>query len=80
VGGYVIDTPGVRQYTLWEVDPAALGRRFPEMAALEDGCRFANCTHSHEPECAVKAGVAAGRVDARRHASYLRILEGLDEE
>lgn len=79
-GGYVIDTPGVRQYTLWEVDPATLDRHFPEIAALEDGCRFANCIHSHEPGCAVKAGVATGQVAARRYASYLRILEGLDEE
>lgn len=79
-GGFVIDTPGIRAYTLWEVDPDDLDRHFPEIHAHRGACRFANCTHSHEPECAVKAAVAAGRIEARRFASYLRILSGLDEE
>jgi ribosome biogenesis GTPase len=78
-GGYVIDTPGIREYTLWEVDPTALDRHFPEIDALKGGCRFANCTHSHEPDCAVKAASAAGKLDRRRYESYLRILGGLDE-
>jgi ribosome biogenesis GTPase len=79
-GGYVIDTPGIRKYTLWEVDPRGLDRHFPEIDALRGQCRFANCTHSHEPGCAVRDAVDAGTIDRRRHASYLRILEGLDEE
>jgi ribosome biogenesis GTPase len=79
-GGYVIDTPGIRKYTLWEIDPQELDRHFPEIAELRGGCRFANCSHSHEPDCAVKDAVAAGKIDRRRHLSYLRILEGLDEE
>jgi ribosome biogenesis GTPase len=79
-GGYVIDTPGIREYTLWEVDPAALDRHFPEIDALRSGCRFANCTHSHEPDCAVKAASESGKIDPRRYESYLRILSGLDEE
>lgn len=79
-GGYVIDTPGIRKYTLWEVDPLELDQHFPEMASLREDCRFANCTHSHEPDCAVKAAVDDGRIDRRRHQSYVRILEGLDEE
>jgi len=79
-GGYVIDTPGIREYTLWEVDPVDLDRHFPEINVIKKGCRFANCTHSHEPDCAVKAASTAGKMDRRRYESYLRILEGLDEE
>jgi ribosome biogenesis GTPase len=79
-GGFVIDTPGIRAYTLWEVDPNDLDRHFPEIHAERGGCRFANCTHSHEPECAVKEAVAAGRIEERRFASYLRLLSGLEEE
>lgn len=79
-GGFVIDTPGIRAYTLWEMDPSDLDRHFPEIHAERGGCRFANCSHSHEPECAVKVAVAAGRIEERRLASYLRILSGLEEE
>jgi ribosome biogenesis GTPase len=79
-GGFVIDTPGIRAYTLWEMDPLELDRHFPEMFALCSRCRFANCTHSHEPGCAVKEAVAAGTISSRRYTSYCRILDGLDEE
>jgi ribosome biogenesis GTPase len=79
-GGFVIDTPGIRAYTLWEVDPGDLDRHFPEIHVQRGGCRFANCTHSHEPECAVKEAVAAGKIEARRYASYRRILAGLEDE
>jgi ribosome biogenesis GTPase len=79
-GGFVIDTPGIRSYTLWEVDPEGLDRHFPEIQAQRGGCRFGNCTHSHEPDCAVKDAVAAGKIEERRYTSYLRILSGLDEE
>ncbi len=79
-GGFVIDTPGIRSYTLWETEPGDLDRHFPEIYAQRGGCRFANCTHSHEPECAVKEAVAAGKIEGRRFASYLRLLAGLEEE
>ncbi len=79
-GGFVIDTPGIRAYTLWETDPLELDRHFPEMFALRSRCRFANCTHSHEPDCAVKEAVTAGIISSRRYTSYCRILDGLDEE
>ncbi len=79
-GGYVIDTPGIREYTLWEVDPATLARHFPELNGLDSRCRFTNCTHSHEPDCAVKVAVESGTIDRRRYESYLRILGGLEEE
>lgn len=79
-GGYVIDTPGIREYTLWEVDSEVLDRHFPDVNALRTGCRFTNCTHSHEPDCAVKAGAATGAIDPRRYESYLRILGGLEDD
>lgn len=79
-GGYVIDTPGIREYTLWEVDSEVLDRHFPDVSALRTQCRFTNCTHSHEPDCAVKAGAATGAIDPRRYESYLRILGGLEDD
>ncbi len=80
VGGFVIDTPGIRAYTLWDVDPLHLDRHFPEFGPHRAGCRFADCTHSHEPDCAVKEAAASGAIDSRRYESYTRILAGLDAE
>lgn len=74
-GGYVIDTPGIREYTLWEIGPAALDRNFPELDAFREGCHFADCTHSHEPGCAVKAAAESGEIAARRYRSYLLMLD-----
>ncbi len=79
-GGYVIDTPGIRAYTLWEVEAKDVARHFPEIRAAEPGCRFSDCSHLHEPDCAVQAAAAEGRIDPRRYASYRRICDGIDEE
>jgi ribosome biogenesis GTPase / thiamine phosphate phosphatase len=79
-GGYVVDTPGIREYTLWELVPEDLDQHFPEIAAAAAGCRFRNCAHQQEPDCAVKDAVAAGRIPARRFSSYGRIRSGLDED
>jgi ribosome biogenesis GTPase len=79
-GGYVIDTPGIREYTLWELDPSDLDSHFPEIARFAAECRFSNCAHRHEPGCAVKAAAADGRIPARRFASYTRIRNGLEDE
>ncbi|HEV2149511.1 MAG TPA: ribosome small subunit-dependent GTPase A [Longimicrobiaceae bacterium] len=80
-GGYVADTPGLREVGLWEVDPEELDGHFPEMRPYLGTCRYGNsCTHSHEPGCAVRAAVEAGEVDPGRYESYLRILKGEDEE
>ena len=79
-GGYVIDTPGIRAYTLWEVEAEDLARHFPEIRAAEPGCRFTDCSHLHEPDCAVQAAAAEGRIDPRRYASYRRIHDGIDDE
>ena len=76
-GGYLVDTPGIRAFGLWNMEPADVGYWFPEMRARMPDCRFHNCLHEKEPGCAVKAAVEAGEIVAWRHASYLRILEGL---
>lgn len=74
-GGWLIDTPGLRTFGLPEQDPPEIGAAFPEVRAARDGCRFGpGCTHAHEPDCAVKEAVRAGRFDPRRYRSYLRLI------
>ena len=75
VGGYVVDTPGMREVGAWGIAPDELGACFPEFRPLLDQCRFDNCRHKAEPGCAVRAAVDAGRVDPDRLLSYERILE-----
>ncbi len=72
-GAVVIDTPGIREFGLWEVSSSDLRACYPEFAAYR--CAFSDCTHTHEPHCAVKAAVAAGEIPNVRYASYIRLLE-----
>ena len=74
-GGAVIDTPGIKGFGLIDIADAELARYFPEMMRLAPDCRFYNCTHTHEPGCAVAAAVAAGEVSAARYESYLKMLD-----
>jgi ribosome biogenesis GTPase len=74
-GTYVIDTPGIRSLGLWQVDAASLRFYFPEFERFEAECHFRDCSHSHEPRCAVKAAVESGEIPRVRHASYLRMLD-----
>jgi len=74
-GGYVIDTPGIRDYTIWSVDPLAIAQHLPEFAPFRGACRFSNCTHSHEPDCQVRAALDRGAIDPRRYGSYLTMLD-----
>jgi ribosome biogenesis GTPase len=75
-GGYVADTPGLRELGLWRIDPDELPDCFPEFADLIGTCRFArSCSHTHEPGCAVRSAVEAGAVDAGRYASYVTLRE-----
>jgi ribosome biogenesis GTPase / thiamine phosphate phosphatase len=69
-GGLLIDTPGLRELQLWDTGDG-LGAAFDDVEALAPQCRFRDCRHDMEPGCAVKAAVADGRLDARRHESYL---------
>ena len=77
-GGYVADTPGLRELGLWGIEKDELREYFPEFRPLRDDCRFDNCTHTHEPGCAVLAAVERGDVGAARYESYVAMLE--DEE
>ena len=74
-GGRVIDTPGIKGFGLIDIDDAELWHYFPEMLSRGSGCRFYNCTHTHEPGCAVAAAVEAGEIAESRYMSYLKIME-----
>jgi ribosome biogenesis GTPase / thiamine phosphate phosphatase len=77
--GYVIDTPGLREIGMWSLPAEELGRCFPEIRAVQDDCRFADCRHVAEPDCAVIAAVRGGTIDPDRYDSYVRLLTELDE-
>jgi ribosome biogenesis GTPase len=78
VGGYVVDTPGMRELGTWGIAPDELAACFPDFRPLLDQCRFDNCRHKSEPGCAVRAAAAAGLVDPDRLLSYERILEEIN--
>lgn len=72
-GGYIIDTPGIREFGLVEFQKAEIAERFPEFRRYQHQCRFNNCTHIHEPGCAVKEAIEVGKIAMSRYESYLRI-------
>ncbi|MBI3946985.1 MAG: ribosome small subunit-dependent GTPase A [Armatimonadetes bacterium] len=75
-GGFVVDTPGVREFGLWEVPASEVASLFREMRPYLGGCRFgAGCAHLREPGCAVRDAVAAGEITSRRYESYRRMRE-----
>lgn len=78
-GGQIIDTPGVREFGLVDISKQELSHFFPEMRVLINDCQFNNCMHINEPGCAVKAAVNAGTVSVDRYASYLFILDTMEE-
>ncbi len=78
-GGFIIDTPGIKGFGLIEMEREELSHYFPEMLRLLDNCRFAPCTHTHEPDCAVKRGVEQGEITEERYVSYLSMLEEEDK-
>ncbi len=78
-GGYVADSPGVREFGLWGVEDMKLAGYFPEFREYLGACRFPDCSHSHEPDCAVLEALSQGLIDAGRHESYLRILGEIRE-
>lgn len=75
-GAKIVDTPGIKEFGMVQFQKDELSRYFPEMQALISECRFNNCTHEHEPGCAVKKAVEEGRVSPLRYKSYLNILHG----
>ena len=77
--GYIIDTPGIKGFGLIDIESRELCRYFPEMMRLAPNCRFYNCTHTHEPGCAVVKAVEEGTVAMSRYESYLKILDEDDK-
>jgi ribosome biogenesis GTPase / thiamine phosphate phosphatase len=75
-GGFIVDTPGIRQFALWDVIPEEVAGFFPEMRPFVSMCRYPDCTHEHETGCAVQDAVERGWIDLRRYESYLQMLHG----
>jgi len=74
--GYVADTPGWKSLALWDIAPEEIDAYFPEIAPLVAECQFSDCTHTHEPGCAVRAAVESGRIHPGRYKSYLMMRSG----
>ncbi|MCP5097462.1 MAG: ribosome small subunit-dependent GTPase A [Chloroflexi bacterium] len=74
-GGYVADTPGIRGLALFDVEPTEMDAYFREIAPLVEDCQFSDCSHRHEPGCAVLTAVKRGKITKARHDSYLRLRE-----
>lgn len=77
-GGFIADSPGIRGFDIWEVDPVDLRHLFPDFTEPARSCRFSTCLHRDEPGCGVVAAIAAGEVPAWRRESYLGILADLE--
>ena len=73
---FVADTPGIRELGLYELDPGSLGFFFVDLKPYVNDCYFPNCTHDHEPDCAVRKAAEEGRVSPERYDSYVRLLNG----
>ncbi len=78
-GGYVVDTPGLREVGMWGLPSAELDQCFPEFRPVLGHCRFQDCHHLTEPACAVRAAVSAGKISAARHESYVKLRAELAE-
>lgn len=75
-GGYVADTPGWKSLALWDTEPEEMDAYFPELRDLVAKCQFSDCTHRHEPGCAVLAALKEGRIHPERYESYVRLRAG----
>jgi ribosome biogenesis GTPase len=75
-GGYIADTPGLKALALWDIQPEEMDGYFPELRELVAVCQFSDCTHTHEPGCAVLRAVKEGGVHPERYASYVRLRAG----
>lgn len=79
-GGYIIDTPGIKGFGVVDMEKEELTHFFPELFALLKDCQYYNCTHNHEPGCAVKNAVEEGKISRSRYTSYLHLLLGDEDE
>jgi ribosome biogenesis GTPase len=76
-GTYLIDTPGIREFGLWDLDRESLRDYFPEFVEPSESCRFTNCSHVHEPDCEVKRRIEEGELNRARYETYVRLYESL---
>lgn len=74
-GSYIIDTPGIKEFGLFDLEKETLAQRFPEMRALMHECRFNNCTHLHEPHCAIKDAVEKNVIADWRYTNYCNMMD-----
>ncbi|HEX8724018.1 MAG TPA: ribosome small subunit-dependent GTPase A [Gemmatimonadaceae bacterium] len=79
-GGFVVDTPGLREVGMWELPLERLDLCFPEIRVHREQCRFADCRHGAEPDCEVRAAVERGEVSVVRYESYLKLSRELEDE
>jgi ribosome biogenesis GTPase len=79
-GGWVVDTPGIRQFQLWNLQPGEMEGFFPEFRPFVTLCAFPDCTHTHEERCGVKRGVRLGQITDQRYVSYLGLYNGSLED
>ncbi len=79
-GGFCIDTPGIRSFGVWDVQREDLVAYFPEITAVAEGCRYQDCTHTHEPKCAVRVAVEQEEISLYRFESYLKLLSDDDND
>jgi ribosome small subunit-dependent GTPase A len=79
-GARIIDTPGIRGFGMVEIEKEELTDYFPEFFALKHHCKFHNCLHTDEPQCAIKEALEEGTIDWSRYKSYLQILNGEERD
>jgi ribosome biogenesis GTPase / thiamine phosphate phosphatase len=75
-GGYLADTPGWKSLALWDTEPEEIDAYFPELARLVANCQFSDCSHQHEPGCAVIEALKSGKINPERYDSYIRLRAG----
>jgi len=78
-GGFIADSPGIRGFDPWDIDPQDVRDYFPDFREPQQDCKFRTCMHRDEPACGVKEAVARGRIPGWRHAAYLALLGDLEE-
>jgi ribosome biogenesis GTPase / thiamine phosphate phosphatase len=78
-GGFIVDTPGIREFGIVNIEKSELSLYFPEMIEPRENCKYYNCTHYHEPDCGVEEAYRHGKIDPARYESYLNILDSLEE-
>jgi ribosome biogenesis GTPase len=77
--GWIIDTPGLREFGIWDVSQSELGVLFPDFLNYYLKCKFTSCTHTHEPDCAVIDAVNSGKIEEERYLSYISMLDTLEK-